>query len=92
MTSSHHVHLHVHLHVKYIFLIRIFSDSMIQMIQDFAKFFTIVQVTNGGPWIAILEHVLQSRVKGGRCVFATFYRQEAEVQKFWALSRYSRHP
>ena len=53
---------------------------MIQMIQDFAKFFT-VQVTNGGPWIAILQHVLQSRVKGGRCVFATFYRQEAEVQK-----------
>eukprot|EP00434_Breviolum_minutum_P026090 symbB.v1.2.023066.t1/scaffold2086.1/size90009/3 len=37
------------------------------------------EVTNGGPWIAILRHVLQSRVKGGRCVFATFYRQEAEA-------------
>lgn len=54
-----------------------------------------VQVTNGGPWIAILRHVLQSRVKGGRCVFATFYRQEAEVQGlFVPVSRccYPRHP
>ncbi|CAK9078702.1 unnamed protein product [Durusdinium trenchii] len=37
------------------------------------------EVTNGGPWLPILRHVLASRAKGGRCVFATFYRQEAEA-------------
>ena len=37
------------------------------------------EVTNGGPWWPILRHVLQSRLPGGRCVFATFYRQEAEA-------------
>lgn len=37
------------------------------------------EVTNGGPWLPILENVLRSRVKGARCVFATFFRQEAEA-------------
>lgn len=37
------------------------------------------EVTNGGPWLPILRHVLSSRSPKGRCVFATFYRQEAEA-------------
>lgn len=38
------------------------------------------EVTNGGPWLPILRHVLSSRRSpNGRCVFATFYRQEAEA-------------
>ncbi|CAJ1448633.1 unnamed protein product [Effrenium voratum] len=37
------------------------------------------EVTNGGPWLPILRHVLRSRALHGRCVFATFYRHEAEA-------------
>eukprot|EP00445_Apocalathium_hangoei_P042477 CAMPEP_0203971680 /NCGR_PEP_ID=MMETSP0359-20131031/98601_1 /ASSEMBLY_ACC=CAM_ASM_000338 /TAXON_ID=268821 /ORGANISM="Scrippsiella Hangoei, Strain SHTV-5" /LENGTH=600 /DNA_ID=CAMNT_0050909665 /DNA_START=44 /DNA_END=1846 /DNA_ORIENTATION=- len=36
------------------------------------------EVTNGGPWPAIIGNVLRSRVVGGRAIFATFYRLEAE--------------
>eukprot|EP00931_Biecheleriopsis_adriatica_P002248 TRINITY_DN10294_c0_g1_i1.p1 TRINITY_DN10294_c0_g1~~TRINITY_DN10294_c0_g1_i1.p1 ORF type:complete len:269 (+),score=42.61 TRINITY_DN10294_c0_g1_i1:142-948(+) len=37
------------------------------------------EVTNGGPWPAILANVLRSRVASARCVITTFYRQEAEA-------------
>lgn len=37
------------------------------------------EVTNGGPWPRILGNVLRSRSSGAQCVFATFYRQEAEA-------------
>ncbi|CAK0834167.1 unnamed protein product [Prorocentrum cordatum] len=36
------------------------------------------EITNGGPWPAILAHVLSSCLPGGLCVFVTFYTQEAE--------------
>jgi len=36
------------------------------------------EVTKGGPWQSILSNVLQSRVAGGQCVFATFYSMEAQ--------------
>ncbi|CAE8670053.1 unnamed protein product, partial [Polarella glacialis] len=37
------------------------------------------EVTNGGPWLAILANVLKSRTPGARCAFTNFYRAEAEA-------------
>jgi len=38
----------------------------------------VTGVDGEGPWRSILANVLASRAPGGRCIFATFYRSEAE--------------
>lgn len=47
------------------------------------------EVTNGGPWPAILRHVLRGRAPQGRVAFATFYRQEAEAGSDRLPGRYA---